>query len=82
MGGNALRIAKRLVVLDIYRIGRGNRGQGFIDKTIGLIEGIRSRYYRSRPEDRRKEVVTFGGFNFGFRFRLLYTARHFVSRAI
>jgi len=79
LGGNALYVVKRLVVLDIYRTGRGNRGRGFIGKTAGLIEGTGGRHYGSGPKDRGKEVVAFGGFNFGFRFRFLYAARYFIS---
>ena len=82
LGGNALRIVKRLVILDIYGIGRRNGRQGFIDETTGLIEGTGGRHRRSRSEDRGEKVVTFGGFNFGFRFRFLHTARHLISRTI
>jgi hypothetical protein len=80
LGGNTLRVVERLVVLDIRGISGGNGRRGFIDKTIGLIEGTGGHYYRRGSEDSRKEVVAFGGFNFRFRFRLLYAARHLVSR--
>jgi hypothetical protein len=82
LGGNALRVVKRLVILDICRIGGRDGRRGFTDETIGLIEGIGSRHYRSRSEDYGEKVVAFGGFDFGFRFRFLYAARYLVSRTI
>ena len=68
LGGNALYVVKRLVILDIYGTGGRDGRRGFTDETIGLIEGIGSRHYRSRSEDYGEKVVVFGSFNFGFRF--------------
>jgi len=80
LGGNTLRVVKRLVILDIYGIGGRDGRRGFIDETTGLTEGTGGRYRRSRSEDRREKVVAFGGFDFRFRFRFLYAAGHLVSR--
>ena len=80
LGGNALYVVKRLVILDIYGTGGRDGRRGFADETIGLIEGTRDRHHRSRSEDRGEQVSTFGGFNFGFRFQFLYTAGYLISR--
>ena len=80
LGGNTLRVVKRLVILDIYGIGGRDGRRGFIDETTGLIEGIGGRYRGSRSENRGEKIVIFGVFNFRFRFRFLYAAGHLVSR--
>ena len=70
------------MILDIYGIGRRDRRRGFTDKATGLTEGTGGRYRGSRSEDRGEKVVTFGGFNFRFRFRFLHAAGYLVSRTI
>jgi len=76
-----LRVAKRLVVLDVRGAGGGDGRQGFVDQAISLAEGTGSCYCGGRLKNRREEVIAFGGFDFGFRFRFLHAARHLVSRA-
>jgi hypothetical protein len=82
LGGNALYVVKRLVILDIYGTGGRDGRRGFADETTGFTEGTGGRYRGSRSEDRGEKVVAFGGFDFGFRFRLLHAARYLVSRTI